>query len=45
LEKLYNDETQFEINIKKYNFWLTVCKNAASQLIADIDKEYNFEDE
>ncbi|HLY71148.1 MAG TPA: hypothetical protein VKR53_15550 [Puia sp.] len=45
LEKLYNDESQFEINIKRYNFWLMVCKNAASQLIADINKEYNFQDD
>ena len=45
LEKLYNEETQFEISIKKYNFWLRVCKDAASQLIIDIDREYNLNNE
>jgi hypothetical protein len=45
LEKLYNDEAVFEISIKRYNFWLGICKNAANQLIGDIKKEYGVKDE
>jgi len=45
LEKLYNDESTFEINIKRYDFWLGVCKTAATQLMNDIEKEYRFTNE
>jgi len=45
LEKLYNEETQFELNIKKYNFWLRVCKEGAIRLITDINTEYHLEEE
>jgi hypothetical protein len=41
LENLYTQITQFEIQIKKYNFWLYYNKEAAEKLIADIQKEYN----
>ncbi len=45
LEKLYNDEVAFEISIKKYNFWLSICKKAATELISEIQKEYHLESE
>lgn len=45
LEKLYNEVTSFEINIKRYNLWLSICKKAATELIAEIQNEYHFKNE
>ena len=41
LEKLYTQITQFEMQLKKYNFWLYHNEEAAVKLIADIQKEYH----
>jgi hypothetical protein len=40
LEKLYTQISQFEMQLKKYNFWLNYNKAAAEKLIAEIQKEY-----
>ncbi|MDQ6845437.1 MAG: hypothetical protein M3Z92_13980 [Bacteroidota bacterium] len=45
MEKLYNDVTSFELSIKRYNLWLSICKKAATELIAEIQKEYNLEND
>jgi len=42
MEKLYNEETRFEMGLKSYNIWLYACKKAATQLIGDIIQEYQF---
>ncbi len=41
LEKFYTQISQFEIQLKKYNFWLILSKEAAEKLIAEIQKEYH----
>ena len=41
LEKLYTQVSQFETQLKKYNFWLYYNKEAAENLIASIQKEYH----
>jgi hypothetical protein len=41
LKKLYTEISQFEIQLKKYNFWLYKTKGAAEKLITDIQKEYH----
>jgi hypothetical protein len=43
LEKLYTQITQFEMQLKKYNFWLYHDKEAAEKLIAEIQKEYHLQ--
>lgn len=45
LETLYTDEADFEISLKRYNFWLGVCKTAAVELIKDIEEEYDLKGE
>ena len=40
LEELYTQISQFEMQIKKYNFWLNYNQAAAEKLIAEIQKEY-----
>jgi hypothetical protein len=45
LERLYNEETRFEMNLKIYNYWLYSCKTAATQLIADIRQVYDLDPE
>ena len=42
MEKLYNEETRFEMAVKTYNVWLYFCKKEESQLISDIKQEYQF---
>ena len=41
LEELYNSETKYVIALQTYNFWLIYCKNAATNLIGEIEKEYH----
>ena len=41
LEKLYTQVSQFEIQLKKYNFWLHHNKEAAEKLIEEIQQEYH----
>jgi hypothetical protein len=41
LEKLYTQITQFEMQLKKYNFWLYHNEEAAVKLITEIQKEYH----
>jgi hypothetical protein len=41
LEKLYTQVSQFEIQLKKYNFWLYHNKDAAEKLIEEIQQEYH----
>ena len=41
LEKLYTQVSQFEIQLKKYNFWLNYNKEAAEKLIDEIQQEYH----
>jgi len=41
LKKLYTEISQFEIQLKKYNFWLYKTKGTAEKLITDIQKEYH----
>jgi len=45
LERLYNEETRFEMNLKIYNYWLYSCKSAATQLIGDIRQVYDLDPE
>ena len=45
LERLYNEETRFEMNLKIYNYWLNSCKTSATQLIGDIRQVYDFDPE
>jgi hypothetical protein len=42
LEKLYNEITQFSIQLKYYNFWLFRNRSAAEKLIRSIEAEYHF---
>lgn len=41
LEKLYTQISQFEIQLKKYNFWLNYNKETAEKLIDEIQQEYH----
>ena len=41
LEKLYTQVSQFEIQLKKYNFWLHHNKEAAEKLMEEIQQEYH----
>jgi hypothetical protein len=41
--QLYTQITQFEMQLKKYNFWLYHDKEAAEKLIAEIQKEYHLQ--
>jgi hypothetical protein len=41
LEILYTQVSLFEIQVKRYNTWLGICKNAAEKLIIDIENEYH----
>ena len=41
LEDLYTQISHFEIQLKKYNFWLYYNKDAAEKLIIEIQKEYH----
>ena len=41
LEKLYTQISQFEMQLKKYNFWLYYDKAAAEKLIEEIQQEYH----
>ncbi len=41
LEKLYTQISQFEMQLKKYNFWLYHNKDAAEKLIEEIQQEYH----
>ena len=41
LEKFYTETSQFEIQLKRYNFWLVHNKEAAEKLIEEIQKEYH----
>jgi hypothetical protein len=43
LSKYYTLVSQFEIQIKKYTFWLSLNKKTAEKLIAGIQKEYHLE--
>ena len=43
LEKLYTQISQFEMHLKKYNFWLYYNKEAAEKLIEEIQQEYQLE--
>jgi len=43
LEKLYTQISQFEMHLKKYNFWLYYNKEAAEKLIEEIRQEYKLE--
>jgi len=45
LEKYYTQISLLEIQIKRYDFWLAYVKNAAVQLMNDIKKEYDLENE
>jgi hypothetical protein len=45
LEILYTQVSLFEIQVKRYNTWLAICKKAAEELIIDIKKEYHLENE
>lgn len=40
LEKLYTQISQFEMQLKRYNFWLYYDKAAAEKLIGEIEQEY-----
>src|SRR5205085_1350268 len=42
LEKLYNEISQYSIQLKYYNFWLLRNRSVAEKLIADIQTEYQF---
>jgi hypothetical protein len=44
-ERFYTKTSEYEIALKNYNFWLKYSRNAAEQLIADIQKAYHLEDE
>jgi len=41
LEKFYTQISQFEIQLKKYNFWLNYNKEGAEILIGEIQQEYH----
>jgi len=41
LEIFYTQISLFEIQVKQYNSWLAICKQAAEKLIAEIQKEYH----
>jgi hypothetical protein len=41
LEKLYTQISQFEMQLKKYSFWLYYDKAAAEKLIEEIQQEYH----
>jgi hypothetical protein len=41
LEKLYTQISQFEMQLKRYNFWLYYNKAAAEKLIEEIQQEYH----
>ena len=41
LEKLYTELTQYEMQLKRYNFWLYYVKEAAEKLIGEIQEEYH----
>jgi hypothetical protein len=43
LQKYYTQISLHEIQISRYNFWLTNCKEAAENLIIEINKEYQLE--
>jgi len=43
LERLYTQISQFEMHLKKYNFWLYYNKEAAKKLIEEIQQEYHLE--
>lgn len=43
LEMLYTELTQFEMQLKKYNFWLNNVKETAEKLITEIQQEYHLE--
>ncbi len=43
LERLYNEESGYMADIKYYNFWLYLCRDAASKLITDIRNQYHLE--
>ncbi len=45
LERLYNEETRFEMNLKIYNYWLYSCKTAATLIIGDIRRVYDLDPE
>ena len=41
LEKFYTQISQFEIQLKKYNYWLNYNKEGAEILIGEIQQEYH----
>jgi hypothetical protein len=41
LEIFYTQISLFQIQVKQYNSWLAICKQAAEKLIADIQQEYH----
>jgi hypothetical protein len=43
LEKLYTELTEYEMQLKRYNFWLHYAKEAAEKLITEIKEEYHLE--
>jgi hypothetical protein len=43
LEKLHTEISLFEIQLKRYNFWLYHSKAAAEKLIKEIQEEYRLE--
>jgi hypothetical protein len=43
LAKLYTELTQFEMQVKKYNFWLYLIKDGSVKLSAEIRQEYHLE--
>jgi hypothetical protein len=44
LTDYYNAITQFEIDLKTYNFYMNWTAKAAKSLIGDIEKEYQLAD-
>lgn len=45
LDNYYNEIAQFEMDLKTYNFYLSWVKEAAEQLIVEIQSEYQMKDD